>query len=54
LDLNRHTQKSQRELETRVAWAIIAGDAGEGGPLQVEMVAGKLEIVIKQGPGGDS
>ncbi|NVN93477.1 MAG: AAA family ATPase, partial [Desulfuromonadales bacterium] len=44
----------QRELETRVARAIIAGDVGEGGSLQVEMVAGKLEILIKQGPDGDS
>ena len=36
----------QRELETRVARAIIAGDVNDGGSLRVELKAGQLEIVI--------
>jgi ATP-dependent Clp protease ATP-binding subunit ClpB len=36
----------QRELETRVARAIIAGDVSDGGALQVGMKDGQLEIVI--------
>jgi ATP-dependent Clp protease ATP-binding subunit ClpB len=36
----------QRELETRVARAIIAGDVRDGGVLQVEMKNGQLEIII--------
>ena len=36
----------QRELETRVARAIIAGDVSDGGALQVGMKDGHLEIVI--------
>ena len=44
----------QRELETRVARAIIAGDVNEGGTLQVGLRDGKLEIVIKEMPSGES
>jgi ATP-dependent Clp protease ATP-binding subunit ClpB len=36
----------QRELETRVARAIIAGDVSDGGALQVGLKNGQLEIVI--------
>jgi ATP-dependent Clp protease ATP-binding subunit ClpB len=36
----------QRELETRVARAIIAGDVSDGGALQVGLKDGQLEIVI--------
>ena len=36
----------QRELETRVARAIIAGDVQDGGALQVGLKDGQLEIVI--------
>jgi ATP-dependent Clp protease ATP-binding subunit ClpB len=38
----------QRELETRVARAIIAGDISDGGALEVGLKDGKLEIVITQ------
>jgi len=34
----------QRELETRVARAIIAGDVGDGGTLKVDLEDGKLVI----------
>ena len=37
----------QRELETRVARAIISGDVGDGGTLNVDLIDGKLGIVIK-------
>lgn len=35
----------QRELETRVARAIISGTVSEGGTLRVDLVDGKLEVV---------
>ena len=44
----------QRELETRVARAIIAGEVNEGSTLQVELMEGKLEIDIKEGAGSES
>ena len=34
----------QRELETRVARAIIAGEAVEGGTLKVDLEDGKLSV----------
>jgi ATP-dependent Clp protease ATP-binding subunit ClpB len=44
----------QRELETRVARAIIAGDVSEGGTLRVVLREEKLEIEIEQGPTGEN
>ncbi|MBK5275527.1 MAG: ATP-dependent chaperone ClpB [Desulfuromonadales bacterium] len=34
----------QREVETRVARSIIAGDVGEGGTLHIDLVDGKLAV----------
>jgi len=36
----------QRELETRVARAIISGDVGDGGAIVVDLIEGKLGIIV--------
>jgi ATP-dependent Clp protease ATP-binding subunit ClpB len=38
----------QRELETRVARAIIAGDVGDGGAIVVDLIEGKLGIIVNK------
>lgn len=38
----------QRELETRVARAIIAGDVGDGGAIVVDLIEGKLGIRVNK------
>ena len=38
----------QRELETRVARAIIAGDVGDGGAIVVDLIEGKLGIRVNR------
>jgi len=38
----------QRELETRVARAIISGDVGDGGAIVVDLIEGKLGIIVNK------